>query len=451
MRKHVWSAVLVFVFTASLAAAVAATAVATGLATAPPAAALAADPLWASVYAGPAGTQNRLAQGVAVDASGASYVAGAAYAHKFGDSPTVPWLVKYAPDGSLVWERSASAVVANGQFVGVTAMSNGDLLAWGRAGTRGAGILVVRYRTDGTRLWATKVMSHVSKGSEAYDVAVDSRGAVYVAGTIGRLIGSDAILVKLAPSGRMLWQRTIAGGSGRLGGLVSVAVGRNDDVYACGSVRDQGLFVSYSPSGTKRWSALSATVAGSDLVAARSGAVYLCARAGATHHTALLRAYSPGGRLLWGRRVSPQGRAGGFTQVRLDAGGHLICAGGLGGDTPTTFLVAKFTTHGSLVFRDAWSPGKGAIAQAQGLECAADGSIFVCGTSLGPDADRLVVVPYSASGSRGEPMLHETPLYDEFAETSALSPSGPIIVGWLQSTTDWHVNAITVQFPTPAP
>ncbi len=451
MRKHVWSGVLVFVFTASLAAAVAATAVASGVTTATPAAALAADPLWAGVYDGPAGTQNRLALGVAVDAAGSSYVAGAAYAHKFGDSPAVPWLVKYAADGSLVWERSPSGVVANGQFGGVTAMPNGDLLAWGQTGTRGAGILIVRYRTDGTRLWATKVMSHVRTGSGADDVAIDSRGAAYVAGSIGRRTGSDAILVKLAPTGQVLWQRRIAGGPGRLDGLWTVAVGRNDDVYACGVVRDLGLFVSYTPSGTKRWSALSATVAGSDLVAARSGAVYLCARAGATHHTALVRAYSPSGRLLWGRRVSPQGRAGGFTRIRLDAGGNVICAGGLGGDTPTTFLVAKFTTHGSPVFRAAWSPGKGAIAQANGLECAADGSIFVCGTSFGPDVDRLVVVPYSASGSRGEPMLHETPLYDEFAEASALSPSGPIVVGWLRSTTDRHVNAITVQFPTPAP
>ena len=230
MRKLVCRAAsVIFVCTVSFTAAVATLAVVVGVATGAPGA-LAAGPLWASIYAGPAGTQSRCALGVAVDASGASYVAGAAYAHKFVDSPTVPWFVKYAPDGSLVWERSPSGVVANGQFAGVTAMPNGDMLAWGQAGTRGAGILVVRYRTDGTRLWATKVMSHVTEGSEANDVAVDSRGAAYVAGSIGRRAGSDAILVKLAPTGRVLWRRTIAGGSGRSGMLVIVTVGRNDYV-----------------------------------------------------------------------------------------------------------------------------------------------------------------------------------------------------------------------------
>jgi hypothetical protein len=445
MRKLVWLVVpVIFVFIASVAATAVATAVA-------PASALAADPLWARVYTGPAGTQNQLTQGVAVDASGASYVAGTAFAHKFGDSPTVPWLVKYAPDGTLIWERSPSDVVAHGWFFGVTALPSGNILAWGQVGTSGAGILIVEYRPDGTRRWASKVLGGVSRRSAAYDVAVDSRGDAYVAGTIGRRAGADAILVKLAPGGRVLWQRTIAGDSGHFNGLVTVAVGRNDYIYACGAVRAHGLFVSYTPSGTKRWSALSATVWGSDLVAARSGAVYLCAGAGTTHNTAMVRAYTPGGRLLWGRRVRPQGRDGAFSQVRLDAGGNVICAGGLGGDTPRTFLVAKFNPHGSLVFRDAWSPGKDGVAQARGLECAPDGSIFVCGTSFGPDVDRLVVVPYSASGARGEPMVHETALYDEYAEASALSPSGPVIAGWLQSTTDRHVNAITVQFPTPTP
>ena len=196
---------------------------------------------------------------------------------------------------------------------------------------------------------------------------------------------------------------------------------------------------------------MSTTVSGNDLVAARSGAVYLCGGVGRTNSTALLRAYTPGGRLLWGRRVRPQGRAGAFSQVTLDAGGRVICAGGLGGDTPVSFLVARFDAHGSLIFRDAWSPGDDAVAQACGLECAADGSIFVCGTSFGPDVNRLVMVPYSASGSRGEPMLYETAQYNDYAEATALSPSGPIVAGWLQSTTDQHVDAITAQFPTPAP
>ena len=443
MRKLAWLALpVIFVFVASVAA--------TALAAAMTPASALADPLWASVYTGPAGTHDPSAGGVAVDASGASYVAGAAYSHTSGDSPDVPWLVKYAPDGSLVWQESPSGVVANGQFAGVTALPGGDMLAWGQAGASGAGILAVRYRPDGTRLWATKVMGHVRKGSsEAYDVAVDSHGAAYVAGTIGRRAGTDAILVKLAPTGRVLWQRTIAGDRASSNWLATVAVGRNDYVYACGDVRAQGLLVSYTPSGKKRWSALSAKVWGSDLVAAASGAVYLCGQAGAIHHTALLRAYSPGGRLLWGRRVSSSGQDGGFSQVRLDAGGNVICAGGLGGDTPTTFLVAKFSAHGSLIFRAAWSPADHGVVQARGLECAADGTIFVCGTSFGPDVDRLVVVPYSASGARGEPMVHETALYDEHAVASALSPSGPVVAGLLQATASRRVDAITVQFPTP--
>lgn len=428
----------------------------------PPSAALAASPLWTALYNGPAGAESQRAQAVAVAPDGAIYVAGIA-TNTFGKADVVPWLVKYASDGTQAWAVCPSDVVKHGQFVGVTVMLDGDVLAWGATGRYGADLLLVRYRPDGTRRWVARIKSGVDAGSLPADVAVDAHGDIYVAGTIGNRTTYDGILAKLGPSGRLLWRRSIAGDPNQYDGLTAVAVGRRDNVYACGYItrhrNSRWLVLSYTSAGSRRWMRTGTSLVGgaSDLTIAPSGVIYACGGSVDSRQFALLRAYRSDGKLLFGRRMY-SGQAGlgaGFRFVKFDAEGHVVCAGDTNtryawGDYASDFLTAEYDAQGSLFFRDVWSGASGREDWVYGLECASDGSVLVCGESMGSESCSLVVIPYGSAGVRGEPMFSGTgSAFDEDSRASAMSAAGPVVVGSQEFATDGHIHALTVQFPSP--
>ena len=216
------------------------------------------------------------------------------------------------------------------------------------------------------------------------------------------------------------------------------------------------LVVSYSPDGKRRWIHRSSPGGVDDLTIAPGGTLFAAGGgADAGEAFGLLRAYSTAGVLRYGRRLrsTRSGLATTLLYVRLDPSGDVVCAGDTNesasfGSYLSDYLVARYDSRGTCQFSDTWAGDSGLEDWVYGLECAADGSIYVCGESnSGNGYSRLVVVPYNASGARGEPMIDQAPPYDEDSCASALSPLGPVVVGSRTIDLDGRIHALVAQFP----
>lgn len=230
-------------------------------------------------------------EGVAAAPDGSTYLTGITFT---GFDPFKIFLVKFAPDGSIPWQRSWDgpdpffsnnardvAVSPDGSAVYVTGSSfidpnvavllkfnsaDGSLLwdrSWGgNAGPEGVAvaadgsvyvagsvrlafnlqIFITKFDPDGNVLWHRVWNTPESRGeTQGQDVASDAGGNVYVAGVTprpdpgnpGEILGFDVALLKLDADGNLIWQRTVAEGDS-IDSRGGVAVAPDGSVYVAG-------------------------------------------------------------------------------------------------------------------------------------------------------------------------------------------------------------------------
>src|SRR5712691_6016269 len=261
------------------------------------------------------GVGSEVASRVAVTPDGSVYLAGTT--HSFGvNSPNI-FLVKYDAAGTLVWQRTWPgpdtlgdeagdvAVAPDGMAVYVTGATGGDAvllkfdsngtLAWDRTwwgGTgseRGEGVavaadgsvyvaggtersfrpasndpgdlFVVKFDSAGTVVWQ-KIWGTELDGEDGQGVAVAPDGHIYVAGVGPRpgavSGGADTVLLKLDPSGNLLWQRAYSAGD-IVDARGGVTVGPDNSIYVAGAITEprtfdlDALLVKFTPAGDLAW------------------------------------------------------------------------------------------------------------------------------------------------------------------------------------------------------
>ncbi len=143
---------------------------------------------------------------VAVSADGSVYVTGVT-ADNGGDAA----LLKFDADGNLLWERAWGGTASDQGFAVATG-SDGSVYITGTAtsfGPSSSGLFVVKFDSAGNLVW-----QRISDGAQGNAVAVVSDGSVYAAGTTPRNdIGNfDTVVLKMTAAGDLVWQRTYSAG-----------------------------------------------------------------------------------------------------------------------------------------------------------------------------------------------------------------------------------------------
>jgi subtilisin family serine protease len=162
-------------------------------------------------------------EAIAVDSSGNVYVAGGSpYFSKKSDFI----LLKYAPDGTLLWNRSYDSGFSD-YPLDMALDSTGNIYLTGLQKNTPMypdydmeDMLTVKYDSSGNLLWVRRYDgSDIDRGNA---IAVDGAGNVYIAGErgTGRPVGEYAVqfyyemlLLKYDPSGNIVWTRTADNGS----------------------------------------------------------------------------------------------------------------------------------------------------------------------------------------------------------------------------------------------
>jgi uncharacterized delta-60 repeat protein len=185
--------------------------------------------VWQRTWGGPI---NETGQAVAVAGDGSVYVAGDGNSF-FGNDAI---LLKFAADGTLIWQRDwrgGASLSDDSAALGVATAPDGSVYMTGRSfitgrGQRGA---LVKFTPDGNVVWER---TWGSGTDAALGVAVAPDGTIFMTGNTGfGSGGGDAFVVRfLATTGRAVAAATWGGGDNESG--ESIAVASDGSVYVAG-------------------------------------------------------------------------------------------------------------------------------------------------------------------------------------------------------------------------
>ena len=289
------------------------------------------------------GVGSDVAEGVASAADGSSYVVGITDSFTrdpFGNPSPKIFVVKFAPDGSLSWQRIWNGTTIRGLGRPDVAVSaDGSVYVTGVTADNQNDAVLLKFDANGTLLWERAWGGTAS--DESLAVATASDGSVYIAGTATSFgpSSSGLFVVKFDSAGNLVWQRISDGAAGN-----AVAVVPDGSVYAAGTTPRPGQIGNF------------------DIVALKITA---------------------DGSLVWqrtysaGEVVDPRGR------MAAGSDGSIVIAGAIQAAShrfvDIAALIVKLTSDGALVF-DKQFAGR-ASETGEGVAVAPDDTIYVAGTT----------------------------------------------------------------------
>ena len=349
----------------------------------------------------------------AVASDGSTYLAG--FTTSFATNQSAIFVVKFAPDGSLSWQRTwdAPGSFSNDEARDVAVAPDGSVYVTGSTVGAGGDVVVLKLSPNGDLVWQKRWGTAGNESGEAAAVAAD--GSVYVAGG-----ASEFFVLKFTPDGTLAWQRTRAGGVAQ-----GVDVGPDGSVAVAGVAGRQdvpGTFdavvMKLDASGALVWqraySAGEITDSRGGAAVAADGSIQV---AGAIQDStrklvvdALMFKLSADGSLLWDRTWG--GRSGDVSGgVAVAPDGTVLWSGdtnSFGAGSDDAFLLFM-SPDGRALDGATW--GGAGIDHGDGVDAAQDGTVSLGATAETPPFT-FQRAPTKTSRARGTAATPATPLAD---------------------------------------
>lgn len=288
------------------------------------------------------------------------------------------------------------------------AVGTSDSFATDQFGNPDPKIFLVKFAPNGTVAWQRIWNGSTIHGRTA--VAADAAGSVFVTG-FTTANGGDAVILKFDAAGRLLWERTWGGSQSDSG--TAIATAADGSAYIAGSTTSfgpssGGLFVvKFDGAGNLVWQKISDNASGDAVAVGADGSVYA---AGSTIRGAdfatfdiLVVKLTAAGAETWRHTYSAGEVVDARGRMAAAPDGSIVLAGAIqarkGGIIGIAPLIVKLDPAGNLVFDRVFSGGDTADAVAVAPD---DGSIYVAGvtTSSGAGFQDAFVLHLQSTGKK---------------------------------------------------
>jgi hypothetical protein len=326
------------------------------------------------------------------------------------------WSVRYNGPGSSTDKSNAIAVDHPGNvFVTGTSPSVGF-------GTED--YVTIKYDSAGIEQWVSRYNGTGSSVDNAYAIAIDKEGYIYVTGgSTGSVSGFDFLTIKYSSGGDTIWTRRYNGPRNAKDVAYAIAIDDSGNIYVAGesegSTSTHGIFedyaiIKYSPDGETIWIARYNGPAG-DYDKANSidvdtiGNVYVTGvsdggstGSGSPHFDFATIKYNNVGTLQWIRRHNGTENALDEAKVvKLDHSGNVVVTGSskYSGSSDDYFTI-KYSPTGDTLWLSRYN-GTGSNSDiANSLVVDKPGNTFVTGKSYGGSSNDydIVTIKYNSAG-----------------------------------------------------
>ena len=183
---------------------------------------------WRKTFAYP-NASGHVPENIVIDAAGNAVVGGHV---GFGPPGVSAMILKYSPDGDLLWENGTRLFFEQGSESTVAVDDAGNIFIAGRDST---GFTLQKYQPNGAA--AAQTRYHIASRDSAiglmYHTLIDSQGNIVLVGEIQRSpIQFSIIVLKYSPTLQLLWQRIAKFGQWQLKPVATLD--SNDRLYISG-------------------------------------------------------------------------------------------------------------------------------------------------------------------------------------------------------------------------
>jgi uncharacterized delta-60 repeat protein len=255
----------------------------------------------------------------------------------------------------LIWTKVLGSSTYNSETTLSTGQDGSIYISGGKLSNSSTDAYLIKYTSDGTKVWTKLLATTGEDYTSAIVTSLD--GSIYIAGSAGGALdgqvyagNTDAFLTKFNPDGTKIWTKEL--GTASIDRATALSIGIDGSIFVAGytlsALDDQinngsadAFLTKYKPDGTKLWTKLLGT-AGADtafgLTTGLDGSIYLS----------------------------------GATTGALD---------GVKNNGNFDAFVTKFNADGL----KSWTKQFGSTAEdmARDVATGLDGSIYICGITLG--------------------------------------------------------------------
>ncbi|MBV6478424.1 MAG: hypothetical protein HGGPFJEG_01179 [Ignavibacteria bacterium] len=299
----------------------------------------------------------------------------------------------------------------------------------------------IKYNSSGIQQWV-KIYNGPTDGTdEAWSMAVDNSGNVYVTGASeGSGSGRDYLTIKYNSSGIEQWIQRYNGPSNGLDEAWSVAVDDSGNVYVTGGSTGSGTgldytTIKYNSSGIEQWNQrYNAAGNGMDeaysLAIDKFGNVFV---AGTSNYDYAIIKYNSSGVHQWVQRYNGPGNSWDNVQsIFVDSSGYVYVTGSsVGSGTSDDYATIKYNSSGIQQWLQRYNgPPTNGRDNATSVKVDNEGNVYVTGYSYGIGTSRdYATLKYNSSGVEQWVQRYNGPGNDlEYAYSIAVDNSGNVYV-----------------------
>ncbi|MCS3796887.1 SBBP repeat-containing protein [Niastella sp. OAS944] len=324
--------------------------------------------------------------------------------------------------------------------------------------------LTIKYNAAGVKQWEARYNGAANLDDDAFSIAVDGNGNVYITGRSQNETANDLVTIKYDAAGVMQWVAT-HNGFGH-----SIAVDGAGNVYVTGETVGFGpgndyITIKYNTNGIQQWLATydgpGNNDAAEDLAIDAAGNVYVTGRSPAgidideEDRDYVTIKYDNNGNELWVRRYDGP-VAGNFSDearaITVDASGNIYVTGSSAGNNAEDgqdIATIKYDTNGNELWVSRFNGPVNSFDVPFDIAVDASQNVYVTGTSAAEPYENgdYITLKYDATGTElWVARYNGTGNGDDVATSLALDVAGNVYVTGRSLETGTAYDLTTIKY-----